>query len=185
MSAFNLDEIKRRMTSAVEVLKKEFSGLRTGRANPHLLEPIKVDAYGSMTPLTQVGSINAPEPRLLSVQVWDNSLVKAVEKAIRDANMGLNPAVDGNLIRIPIPALTQERRQELVKLVKKYAEECKVALRNVRRDAMDALKEQEKKKQISEDEHKRLNEQVQKSTDEFVKKVDELSEQKEKEINQI
>lgn len=180
--SFAIKEFERRMEGALDNVKKEFSGLRTGRASVNLLEPVVVDAYGSKMPLVQVGSVNAPEPRLLTVQVWDNSMVKAVEKGIRDAGLGLNPMPDGNTIRIPIPELNQERRQELVKVAGKYAEQCKIAIRNVRRDAMDLLKKLEKDKAISEDDQKRRSEEVQKLTDKFVEQVDALLADKEKDI---
>jgi len=177
----DINQAKQRMESAVEVLRKEFSGLRTGRASVNLLDSIHVDAYGSMMPLNQVGTVNVPEPRLLTVQVWDKGLVKAVEKAIRDAGLGLNPQPDGQLVRVPVPELSGERRQELVKIAGKYGEHARVAVRNVRRDAMDALK----KEKLSEDEHKVQNEKVQKLTDETIKKVDETLAAKEKEITNI
>lgn len=181
----NLDSVKQRMEGAVESLRKEYTGLRTGRASPAMLDPVMVDAYGSMMPLNQVGTVSVPEPRMLSVQVWDKGLAKAVEKAIRDANLGLNPAADGQLIRVPVPELSQERRQELAKIAGRYAEQTRVAVRNVRRDAMDELKKEEKDKKISEDEHKGQSEKVQKLTDDFIKKVDEVLAQKEKEISQV
>ena len=181
----NLDSVKQRMEGAVESLRKEFSGLRTGRASPAMLDPVMVDAYGSMMPLAQVGTVSVPEPRMLSVQVWDKGLAKAVEKAIRDANLGLNPMADGQLIRVPVPELSQERRQELAKIAGRYAEQTRVAIRNVRRDAMDELKKEEKDKKISEDEHKGQSEKVQKLTDDLIKKVDETLTQKEKEISQV
>ena len=177
-----LTDLERRMDSTIENLKKEFSGLRTGRASASLLDPVMVDAYGSMMPLTQVATINVPEPRMISVQVWDKGMGKAVEKAIREAGLGLNPQADGTNIRVPIPDLTQERRQELAKVSGKYAEAARIAVRNVRRDGMDTLKRQEKDKMISEDEQKGLQERVQKATDERVKKIDELHATKEKEI---
>jgi ribosome recycling factor len=177
----NLDQTKQRMESSVEALKKEFSGLRTGRASVNLFDSVHVEAYGSMSPLNQVGSISAPEPRLLTIQVWDMSLVKNVEKAIRDAGLGLNPQPDGNLIRVPLPELSQERRVELVKIAGKYTEQARVAVRNVRRDAMDAVK----KEKSSEDQTKSLNEKVQKLTDEHIKKIDELFAAKEKEITHV
>lgn len=181
----NLDSVKQRMEGAVESLRKEFTGLRTGRASPAMLDPVMVDAYGSMMPLNQVGTVSVPEPRMLSVQVWDKGLAKAVEKAIRDANLGLNPMAEGQLIRVPVPELSQERRQELAKIAGRYAEQTRVAIRNVRRDAMDELKKEEKDKKISEDEHKGQSEKVQKLTDDLIKKVDETLAQKEKEISQV
>jgi ribosome recycling factor len=184
MSAL-LDQLKQRMDGAVDTLKKELGGLRTGRANVSMLEPVMVDAYGSMLPLNQVANIGVPEPRLLTVQVWDKGTVKSVEKAIRDAGLGLNPQADGQLIRVPVPDLNQERRLELVKIAGKYAESARVAARNVRRDGMDGLKKDEKDKKISEDEHKSLSEKVQKLTDETVKKIDEALASKEKEITNV
>jgi ribosome recycling factor len=178
-------DLRRRMDASVETFKKELAGLRTGRANVGMLEPVTVEAYGSHMPLNQVGNINVPEPRLLTVQVWDGGLVKATEKAIRDAGLGLNPQVDGQLIRVPVPDLTQERRIELSKVAAKYAEAARVAVRNVRRDGMDALKKQEKDKVIGQDEHKTLSDKVQKLTDDIVKKIDEMLAHKEKEITQV
>ncbi|MFO0455983.1 MAG: ribosome recycling factor, partial [Alphaproteobacteria bacterium] len=163
----------------------EFAGLRTGRASANLLDSIQVEAYGNMMPMNQVGTINVPEPRMITIQVWDKSMIKAVEKAITQANLGLNPASDGQLIRVPIPALSEERRKELSKIAGKYAEGAKVAIRNVRRDGMDALKQQEKDKKISEDEHRKQSEQIQKMTDDFVKKIDEALATKEKDIMSV
>ena len=178
-------DLRRRMEGAVDVLHKEFAGLRTGRASASLLEPIVVDAYGSEMPLSQVGTVGVPEPRLLTVQVWDKSVVKAVEKAIRESNLGLNPASDGQLVRVPIPPLTEERRVELTKVAGKYAEEARVAVRNVRRHGMDDLKHLEKDGKISKDEHRDFGEEIQGITDEFVKKIDETLESKDKEIMQV
>jgi ribosome recycling factor len=177
----NLDQTKQRMEGAVDALKKEFGGLRTGRASTSLLDNIHVDAYGASMPLNQVGTVGVPEPRLLTVQVWDGGLVKSVEKAIRDAGLGLNPQPDGQLVRVPVPELSQERRQELAKVAGKYAESARVAVRNVRRDAMDAIK----KEKLSEDETKSKNEKVQKLTDESIKKIDDALSGKEKEIMQV
>jgi len=177
----NLDQTKQRMESSIDALRKEFSGLRTGRASVNLLDSVHVDAYGSASPINQVGTVNAPEPRLLTVQVWDKGLVKNVEKAIRDAGLGLNPQPDGQLIRIPLPELSQERRQELVKIAGKYSEHARVSVRNVRRDSIDAVK----KEKLPEDEAKNMNDKVQKLTDEFIKKIDDLFETKEKEITHI
>jgi len=170
------------MNGAVESLKHDLSGLRTGRANVALLDPVVCEVYGSMMPLNQVATVSAPEARMLSVQVWDKANLVAVEKGIAHANLGLNPIVDGQTLRLPIPDLTEERRKELAKLAHQYAEKAKVAIRNVRRDAMESLKEDEKKKEISEDEHKRLDTEVQKLTDRFVGEVDAATEHKEKEI---
>src|ERR1700675_1275769 len=179
-----MNELRRRMDGALEALRREFGGLRTGRASAHLLDPIVVKAYGSDMPLLQVGTVNVPEPRMITVQVWDKGLVQAVEKAIRDSNLGLNPQSDGQLIRLPIPELSQERRQELTKLAHKYAEHGRVAVRNVRRDGMDALKKMEKDGKISQDDHRRHTDEVQKLTDDHIKKVDEARAQKEKETLQ-
>lgn len=179
---FDLDDYKRRMEGALSALKAEFAGLRTGRASASLLEPIHVDAYGASSPLNQVANINVPEPRMLSVQVWDKGLVVAVEKAIRSSGLGVNPITDGQIIRVPIPPLSTERRAELAKLAGKYAELARVAVRNVRRDGMEHLKRLEKEHVISQDEHKKLAEQVQQATDQFVKKVDEATQHKEEEI---
>jgi ribosome recycling factor len=181
----NLDQTKHKMDSAVEVLKKEFGGLRTGRASTSLLDKINVDAYGSAMPLNQVGTVGVPEARLLTVQVWDGGLVKSVEKAIRDAGLGLNPQPDGQLIRVPVPELSQERRQELAKIAGKFAEQARVAVRNVRRDAMDALKKEKADGKLSEDAHKMQSEKVQKLTDETIKKIDEAFASKEKEITHV
>ena len=178
-------DITRRMEGAVEVLGREFGGLRTGRANASLLEPVVVKAYGSEMPLNQVGTIGVPEPRLLTVQVWDRGVVPAVQKAILEAGLGLNPSVDGQLVRIPIPALTEERRNELAKVAHKYAEEARVAVRNVRRHAMDELKKAEKEGDISKDEHHDHAEKVQKLTDSYIAKIDESLAHKEKEIKQV
>jgi len=179
------NELKRRMDGALEALRREFAGLRTGRASVHLLDPVVVKAYGGEMPLNQVGTVNVPEPRMITVQVWDRSLVVAVEKAIRDANLGVNPQTDGQLVRVPIPELSTERRQELTKLAHKYAEQGRIAVRNVRRDGMETLKKMEKDGKISEDDHRRRSEEVQKATDEHIKKVDDALAQKEKEILQV
>jgi len=174
----NLDECKKKMDSAIEALKREFGGLRTGRASPNLLDHIKVDAYGAETPLNQVGSVSVPEPLLLTVSVWDTGLTKSVEKAIRDSNLGLNPMAEGNLIRVRLPSMTEERRKELVKTAGKYAEGGRIAVRNVRRDYMELVK----KSDLPEDEEKKMSERVQKLTDEHIKIVDDLLVHKEKEI---
>jgi len=178
----DINELRRRMEGALKSLHTEFGGLRTGRANASLLEHIMVDAYGSMTPLNQVANISIPEPHLLSVQVWDKGNVKSVEKAINAAGLGLNAAADGQLVRVPIPPLSQERRVELTKVASKYAEAAKVASRNVRRDGMDALKKMEKDGEISKDEHKKREGDIQKLTDEYIKKIDEALAVKDKEI---
>ena len=181
----DLADLGKRMDSALEVLRKELQGLRTGRASASLLEPIVVEAYGSEMPLTQVGTVNVPEPRMLTVQVWDRGLVKAVEKAIRNSNLGLNPSVDGQLLRVPLPELTQERRNELVKVAHKYAEQTRIAVRNVRRDGMDQLKRLEKDGDISQDEHKQWSDEVQKLTDKHIDSINQLLEHKEKDILQV
>ncbi len=178
-------DITRRMDGAVDVLHQEFAGLRTGRASTGLIEPVMVDAYGAEMPMNQVGSISSPEPRLLTVQVWDKGLVKAVEKAIMDAGLGLNPAADGQTVRIPIPQLTEERRQELTKIAGKYAEDTRIAIRNVRRHAMDGLKHAEKDGKVSKDEHRDYAVEIQDLTDNHVKKIDEILEHKDKEIMQV
>jgi ribosome recycling factor len=178
-------DTSKRMDSAIETYKKELGGLRTGRASPQLLDPVMVDAYGSKMPLSQVGSVNTPEARLITVQVWDQGLVGAVEKGITEANLGLNPSSEGNVIRLRLPDLTQERRQELTKLAGKYAEAARVSVRNVRRDGMETVKKMEKDKKISQDDLARLEKEVQKLTDDHVKKIDELLAGKEKEILQV
>lgn len=184
MSA-DMDDLQRRMEGALNTLKSDFGGLRTGRASTTLLEPVMVEAYGQQMPMSQVGTISAPEPRLLSVQVWDKGQVSFVEKAIREAGLGLNPMVDGQMVRVPLPELNEERREELVKIAGKYAEQCRVAVRNVRRDGMDQLKKGEKDGEISQDEQKSLSDDVQKLTDDYVKKIDEALSQKEAEIRQV
>jgi ribosome recycling factor len=184
MAAYDKADIQRRMTGAVEALKHDLGGLRTGRASTTLLEPVTVEVYGSHMPLNQIATISAPEPRMLSVQVWDRSNVGPVEKAIRSAGLGLNPISEGQTLRLPIPDLTEERRKELAKLASQYAEKARIAVRNVRRDAMDGLKQDEKKHEISEDERKRLETEVQKLTDDTVKEIDAVTQAKEKEILQ-
>jgi ribosome recycling factor len=184
MPAYNKEDIKRRMHGAVDSLKHDLGGLRTGRASTALLDPVTVEVYGANMPLNQVATVSAPEPRMLSVQVWDRSNIGPVEKAIRNAGLGINPVTDGPNIRLPIPDLTEERRKELSKLAHQYAEKAKVAVRNVRRDGMDALKTDEKKKEISEDEHKRLDAEVQKLTDDTIKEIDEVLASKDREILQ-
>jgi ribosome recycling factor len=182
MPAYEKSDIQRRMNGAVEALKHDLGGLRTGRASTTLLDPVNVDVYGANMPLNQVATVSAPEPRLLSVQVWDRSNVSAVEKAIRSAGLGLNPMTDGQNVRLPIPDLTEERRKELAKLAGQYAEKARIAARNVRRDGMESLKQDEKKNEISEDERKRLESEVQKMTDETIKEIDAAASAKEKEI---
>jgi ribosome recycling factor len=178
-------DLTRRMDGAMESLRRDFAGLRTGRAHPGLLESVKVVAYGSEMPLNQVGTVGVPEPRMLTVQVWDKSMVSSVEKAIRDAGLGLNPAADGMMVRVPIPQLTTERRNELAKMAHKYAEAAKVAVRGVRRDGMEQVKGFEKKHEIGEDVAKTWSDEVQKLTDQFIKKVDEALADKEKDIRQV
>ncbi len=182
---FKLDDYKKRMDGALNALSHEFGGLRTGRASATILDPIQVEAYGAISPLNQVAGVTVPEPRMISVQVWDKSVVQAVDKAIRASNLGLNPIMDGQTLRIPIPPLTGERRTELTKVAAKYAETARVAVRNVRRDAMDHLKKLEKDHAISEDEHKRHGAEVQKTTDEHIKKIDDALRHKEEEIMQV
>ena len=182
---FNATDIKRRMTGAVDALKHDFGGLRTGRASATLLEPIIVDAYGANMPLNQVGSVTVPESRMLQISVWDRGLVTAVEKAIHASNLGLNPQTEGNVIRLRMPDLTQDRRKELVKVAHGYAEKARVAARNVRRDGMDQLKALEKAKLISEDEHKDKADETQKMTDQIMKDIDLALKGKEAEIMQV
>jgi ribosome recycling factor len=182
MPQYDKADVERRMKGAVEALKSDLQGLRTGRANTTLLDPVVVEVYGSMMPLSQVATVSAPEPRMLSVQVWDKSNMIPVEKGIAHANLGLNPIIDGQTLRLPIPDLTQDRRKELAKLAGQYAEKAKIAIRNVRRDAMESLKTDEKKKEISEDDRKRSEDQVQKLTDQYVKETDEAAAKKEQEI---
>jgi ribosome recycling factor len=182
MPAYDKADVKRRMAGAVDALKHDLGGLRTGRASTALLDTIQVEVYGANMPLNQVATVSVPEPRMLTVQVWDRSNVTPVEKAIRNAGLGINPITDGQMIRLPIPDLTEERRKELAKLAGQYAEKARIAARNVRRDAMDALKTDEKKKEISEDELKRLEAEVQKMTDETIKELDAAAAAKEKEI---
>jgi ribosome recycling factor len=185
MAIHDIEDIRRRMNGALQALKHEFSGLRTGRANAAMLDTITVEAYGSETPINQVGTVNVPEPRMLSVSVWDKTMVGAVERAIRNANLGVNPIVDGQNIRIPVPPLNEERRVEMVKLAGRYAESAKVAVRNVRRDGMESLKAMEKDGDIGEDEHKRLSAEVQTSTDDQIESIDTALSAKEEEIMQV
>ena len=182
MSGYDLKALRKRMDGAIAALKTEFAGLRTGRASVSLVEPINVDAYGSKMPMVQVGTVSVPEPRMITISVWDKSLVGAVEKAIRDSGLGINPVVDGQSVRVPIPALTEERRVELAKVASKYSESAKVAIRNVRREGMEAIK---KSAGVSEDEQKKQSEEVQKLTDEMVKLVDETLVAKDAEIMQV
>ena len=178
-------DITRRMEGAVEVLHKEFGGLRTGRANVSLLDPIVVEAYGSDMPLNQVGTVSVPEPRMLTVQVWDKGLVSSVEKAILDSGLGLNPSSDGQLVRVPIPSLTEERRVELAKVAAKYAEDARIAVRNVRRHAMDDLKHSEKDGEISKDAHHDYANEIQELTDKYIGQMDEALTSKDEEIKQV
>jgi len=181
----DLDDLERRMEGALSVLKSEFAGLRTGRASASLLDPISADAYGQMTPINQLGTVSVPEPRSVSIQVWDRSVVSAVEKAIRESDLGLNPVVDGQLLRIPIPELNAERRQDLVKVAHKYAEAARVAVRHVRRDGMDTLKKGEKAGDLSQDDHKLYADEVQALTDRFIGDIDQALTTKEGEILQV
>ena len=181
-TSISTGDLNRRMHGAVDALRHELAGLRTGRASTALLDPVHVEVYGANMPLNQVATVSVPEPRLISVQVWDRSNVQPVEKAIRSAGLGLNPVTDGQLIRLPIPELTEERRKELAKLVGQYAEKAKIAVRNVRRDGMDHLKQDEKKHEISEDERKRRETDVQKLTDSTIAEIDAAATAKEKEI---
>ena len=183
--AYNKDEMNRRMNGAVATLKSEFGGLRTGRASPALLDPVSVEAYGNVVPISQVGTISTPEARMITVQVWDKGLAKAVDKAIRDAGLGLNPQMDGQLLRIPLPELNQERRKELSKLASKYAEAARVAVRNVRRDGMELLKKLEKDHKIGQDEHHTKGDELQKLTDDHIKDIDTALHTKEQEIMQV
>ena len=182
MPAYDKNDLQRRMDGATESLKSDLIGLRTGRASTNLLDPINLEVYGAHMPLNQVATVSAPEPRMLTVQVWDKSNVGPVEKAIRSAGLGLNPVTDGQMVRLPIPDLTEERRKELAKLVGQYAEKARIAVRNVRRDGMDALKTDEKKHEISEDERKRLEAEVQKMTDATIADIDAAAHSKEQEI---
>lgn len=181
----DLDDVKRRMQGALDVLMGEFGGLRTGRASTALLEPVMVDAYGSSMPINQVATVNVSDSRMISVQVWDQGLVSSVEKAIRDSGLGLNPSADGNSVRVPIPQLSEERRVELTKVAHKYCEQARVAVRNIRRDGMDKLKRQEKDGEISQDEQRAWGDDLQKLTDGFIKDIDKALASKETEIMQV
>ncbi|MGH7019118.1 MAG: ribosome recycling factor [Brevundimonas sp.] len=185
MAKPDLKTYRERMEKSVDSLKEDFAGLRTGRANSGLLDPVQVEAYGSTSPLNAVAAISVPEPRMISVNVWDKGMVGPVEKAIRAAGLGLNPIVDGQTLRIPVPPLTEERRKDLVKLAGKYAEQQKIAVRNVRRDANDDLKKAEKAAEISQDEQKKMETEVQKDTDAAIKRIDEALKVKEVEIMQV
>jgi ribosome recycling factor len=182
VSTYDINELKRRMQGALGVFKQELGALRTGRASAHLLDPIQVDAYGQSMPLNQLATVSVPQPRMISVQVWDRSMVHAVEKAIIAANLGLNPSTEGQVLHLRIPELNEERRRELVKIAHKYAETAKVAVRHVRRDGMEALKKMEKDHKISEDDHKRMDTEVQKATDQAISDIDHALAAKEKEI---
>lgn len=182
---FDLKELEGRMRASLDALKRELSGLRTGRASAHLLDPVQVNVYGSKMPLNQVATISVPEPRTISVQVWDRSNVQAVDKAIREANLGINPIVDGVVIRLPVPTLTQERRLELVKLAHKYAEQSRIAVRNVRREGMELLKKLEKDHEMSQDDHHKGSAKVQELTDKFIKEIDQTLATKEVEIQKV
>lgn len=181
----DLDDLERRMDGAIGALKNEFTTLRTGRASASMLDPVMVDAYGSQTPLNQVGTVNVPEPRMLTLNVWDKGMVQAVEKAIMDSGLGINPQVDGTLVRLPIPELNEERRTELTRVAAKYAESARVAVRNVRKDGMDQVKKAKSAGDISEDDQKLYTDEIQELTDRFVTKIDESLASKEKEIMQI
>lgn len=185
MTDQRLKDVAPKMDGALDMLSREFGGLRTGRASPNLLDTVKVDSYGTFSPISQVGTVSVPEARMLTIQVWDKALVKAVEKAIRDSGLGLNPSTDGQMIRIALPSLNEERRAELSKIAAKYSEDARISVRNVRRDAMDMLKKLEKDGEISEDEHHRLSDEVQKLTDARIKKIDELLAAKQKDIMQV
>lgn len=184
-TTFDLEDVKRRMQGAINAFKHDLGSLRTGRAAPSLLDPIQIDAYGSMMPITQVATVSVPEPRLLSVQVWDRGMVNAVEKAIRESDLGLNPQTEGQVIRLRIPEMNEQRRKEMVKVAHKYAEEARVAIRHVRRDGLDLLKKLEKDGAIGEDDAKRQSDQVQKATDQFVAEVETVLTAKEKEIMHV
>lgn len=185
MAELDLDDIARRMDGAIDALKKDFGGLRTGRASASLLDSVTVNVYGSEMPLNQIGSINVPEARLISVQIWDRNNVGAAEKAIRNAGLGLNPAAEGSTIRVPVPELTEERRRDLTKVAGQYAEQARIAIRNIRRHAMDELKRQEKAGEISQDDHRLFADEVQTQTDAAIKAVDEALEHKQHEIMQV
>jgi len=180
-----LKDLRRRMDGAVEVLRKEFGGLRTGRASASLLEPITVAAYGGTVPLNQLANVSVPEPRMITVQVWDRAMVKAVDKAIREAGLGLNPQTEGQVIRVPIPDLNEERRRELTRVTAKYAEQARVSVRNIRRDGVELLRRREKDAEISQDQQRKLQQDVQHLTDDYVKRIDEALAQKDKEILQV
>ncbi|HEX2189117.1 MAG TPA: ribosome recycling factor [Longimicrobiaceae bacterium] len=181
----SLNNAREKMEKALDALRREFAGVRTGKASPALLDTVRVEAYGSLMPINQVGQVSAPEPRMLTVQPYDKSLIKAVERALRESDLGLNPSNDGNLIRIPLPPLTEERRREYVKLLHKYAEEARVAVRQARQHANDDIKKRQKDGDLTEDEGRRAQDQVQKLTDEYVHKVDDLTKKKEAEVLEV
>jgi ribosome recycling factor len=185
VTTFDLGDVKRRMQGAINALKHDLGSLRTGRASPNLLDPLHIDAYGSPMPISQVATVSVPEPRLLSVQVWDRSMVSAVEKAIRESDLGLNPQTEGQVIRLRIPEMNEQRHKEMVKVAHKYAEEARVAVRHVRRDGLDLLKKLEKDGAIGQDDEKRQADQVQKATDQAIAEVDSVLQAKEKEIMQV
>ena len=179
------NDYQEKMEKSIDILRRDFQGLRTGRASASLLEPIGVEAYGSKVPINQIGNISIPESRLITVQVWDETLIQSVEKAIRNSDLGLNPMIEGNVIRVPIPELSQERRIEIVKIASKYAEDTRITIRNIRRDAMDMIKNEEKQKNISKDDSFQFSENMQKITDSFIEKVDTLFQEKEKDILKV
>ncbi|EAU42778.1 ribosome releasing factor [Fulvimarina pelagi HTCC2506] len=185
MADFDFDDLKRRMDGAIQSFKGDLAGLRTGRASPNLLDPVMVDAYGTQMPVNQVANISVPEPRLVSVTVWDKQMVGKVERAIRESNLGLNPVTDGTTLRIPLPELNEQRRKELVKVAQQYAEQAKVAVRHVRRDGMDSLKKMEKDGDIGQDDNRQMSERVQKMTDDAVSEIDRTLATKEQEIMQV
>ena len=180
-----LTDLRRRMDGAIEVLRKEFGGLRTGRASASLLEPVTVSAYGGTLPINQLANVSVPEPRMITVQVWDRAMVKAVDKAIREAGLGLNPQTEGQVIRVPIPDLNEERRRELTRVSAKYAEQARVSVRNVRRDGIEMLRRREKGAEISQDEQRKLQHEIQNLTDDYIRRIDEALAQKDKEILQV
>jgi len=183
--AISIDEYKTKMENTLKIFHEELNRLRTGRATPSLLEPVFVEAYNSKMKISELATVNTPEPKLLTVQVWDKSMVQNIEKAIRESELGLNPSTDGQLIRVPLPDLTEERRLELTKVASKFSEDAKISIRNIRRDAMDKIKEDQKNNQISEDEQKNLEDDIQKLTDEKTKEIENVFEEKKKEIMQI
>ena len=180
-----LTDLRRRMDGAIEVLRKEFGGLRTGRASASLLEPVTVSAYGGTLPINQLANVSVPEPRMITVQVWDRAMVKAVDKAIREAGLGLNPQTEGQVIRVPIPDLNEERRRELTRVSAKYAEQARVSVRNVRRDGIEVLRRREKGAEISQDEQRKLQHEIQNLTDDYIRRIDDALAQKDKEILQV